>query len=68
MEIEIDNTFFKKKFMPQIHKSLMSSLFESSLSIYNFILSLRLAQTYKAISPGEHQFILKQLVELKDFK
>jgi len=68
MEIEIDNSFFKKRLMPQIHKSVMSSLSESSISIYNLFLSLRLAQTYKAISASEHHFILKQLVELKDFK
>jgi hypothetical protein len=58
-EIEIDNTFFKKKLMPQIHKSLMSSLSEGSIPILNLFLSLRLAQTYKAISAGEHHFILK---------
>ena len=68
MEIEIDNTFFKKRLMPQIHKSLMSSLYEGSIPMFNLFLSLRLAQTYKAISAGEHHFILKQLVELKDFK
>ncbi len=26
IEIEIDNTFFKKKLIPQIHKTMMSSL------------------------------------------
>ena len=43
MEIEIDNTFFKKRLMPQIHKSIMSSLFESSIPMFNLFLSLRLA-------------------------
>ncbi len=46
----------------------MSSLYEGSIPMFNLFLSLRLAQTYKAISAGEHHFILKQLVELKDFK
>ena len=54
VEIEIDNTFFKKKLMPQIHKSLMSSLKVTSLPIFNLVLALRLAQTYKSITAAEH--------------
>lgn len=68
MEIEIDNKFFKKQLMPQIHKSIMSSLCEASIPMFNLFLSLRLAQIYRAITAGEHNFILKQLVELKEFK
>lgn len=54
VEVEIDNTFFKKRLIPQIHKTTMSSLHEDSVSIFNLLLSLRLAQTYKAISASEH--------------
>lgn len=68
VEIEIDNTFFKKKFVPLVHQALVCSIDSNHVPLYNFFLSLRLAHTYKAINALEHQFILKQLVDLKNYK
>jgi hypothetical protein len=43
MELEIDNSFFKQKFVPLVHQTLMSALSINALPLFNFVLSLRLA-------------------------
>jgi hypothetical protein len=43
IELEIDNSFFKQSFVPSVHQTLMSSLSISSLPLFNFVVSLRLA-------------------------
>jgi len=53
-EIEIDNSFFKRKFVPAVHQTMVASLSNSDVPLFNLFLSLRLAHTYKAISALEH--------------
>jgi len=43
IELEIDNTFFKQRFVPIVHQTLMSSILTSALPLFNLLLSLRLA-------------------------
>jgi len=45
----------------------MASLTLDALPVFNLILSLRLAQTYKQINALESSFILKSFVELPNF-
>ena len=54
VEIEIDNSFFKRKFVPSVHQTMVASLENTDVPLFNFFLSLRLAHTYKAISALEH--------------
>ena len=68
VELEIDNSFFKQKFVPLVHQTLMSAMSIQSLPLFNFVLSLRLAQTYKSITPAENAFILKQFMDLHGWR
>lgn len=54
VEIEIDNSFFKRKFVPAVHQACVASIPYEVVPLFNFFLSLRLAQTYKAITAPEH--------------
>ncbi len=68
VEIEIDNRFFKQSLVPAVHSALTASIASKTAPLFNLILALRLAQTYRAITPAEHSFILKQLVDLQGYQ
>jgi len=53
-EVEIDNSFFKRRFVPAVHQTMVASLASTDVPLFNFFLALRLAHTYKAISALEH--------------
>ena len=67
VELEIDQTFFSDKIIPIIHKVMMSNVKIESKDFFNFVLGLRLALLYGSITIDENNFVLSQLVQLKEF-
>ena len=67
IDIEINEDFFVKELIPQIHLTMMSNVKIESKSFFNFVLSLRLALLYGSVTLDEYQFILNQLIKLKEF-
>ena len=67
VEVEINQDFFCKHLIPQIHLVMMSNVKIESKSFFNFVLSLRFALIYGSVSLDEYQFILNQLIKLKEF-
>lgn len=58
VEVEINQDFFCKHLIPQIHLVMMSNVKIESKSFFNFVLSLRFALIYGSVSLDEYQFIL----------
>lgn len=58
VDVEINEDFFVKELIPQIHLTMMSNVKIESKSFFNFVLSLRLALLYGSVTLDEYQFIL----------
>lgn len=52
--IEIDQDFFVKQLIPQVHQAMMSNVKIESKSFFNLVLSLRLALLYGSIALDEY--------------
>ena len=67
VEIEIGKEFFRERFLPLVHKTIMSNVKIQSVCVLNMILSLRFSLMYEAVSLKEYQYILQQFTKLKEF-
>ena len=67
IELEIDQEFFSTKVVPVIHQVMLSNIKIESKSFFNFILSMRIGLLYGSLTIEEYQYILNQLIKLKEF-